>query len=201
MSTVNTVPVNEDEELCAICHCEYKDSCVRQPPCNHVFHRACLDKWEEQSNDCPTCRQPLKPEDVLVDKLLIDISSAMDSLTKSIDKLSKLDLSLSKTPSRTKDVIYKHRDLEIAYDKLLPSLTRVHNSHVISSSRDTSVFPEGNPFAGLFPPRTAPPVIDTPLPESNQLASMWEELQRELFGYLNDEMATQNSFTNPHSPF
>lgn len=175
---------------------------MRQPPCNHVFHRACLDKWEEQSNDCPTCRQPLKPQDVLVDKLLTDITATMESLTKSIQKLSKLDLSLSKTPSKVKDAIYKHRDLENAYDKLLPSLTRVHNSNVISSSSNPNVnlFSERNPLEGLFPPRV-PPIIDTPLPESNQLASMWEELQRELFGYLNDEMTTPDGPYGSQGPF
>ncbi len=28
-------------------------------PCNHVFHRACLEKWMEEKLQCPTCRTAL----------------------------------------------------------------------------------------------------------------------------------------------
>lgn len=32
------------------------DECVRQMPCKHLFHQACIFKWLENSNQCPTCR-------------------------------------------------------------------------------------------------------------------------------------------------
>ncbi|KAL4452456.1 hypothetical protein ABPG75_008118 [Micractinium tetrahymenae] len=30
-------------------------------PCNHVFHKACLERWLSYKHDCPTCRRLLPP--------------------------------------------------------------------------------------------------------------------------------------------
>ncbi len=43
---------------CSICLAEYKDqeSC-RKLPCSHGYHSECIDKWLNQVNQCPLCRQ------------------------------------------------------------------------------------------------------------------------------------------------
>lgn len=29
--------------------------------CGHVFHRACLQPWAQETNSCPNCRKPIDP--------------------------------------------------------------------------------------------------------------------------------------------
>jgi hypothetical protein len=43
---------------CAVCYEDYAegDNLTSPDKCGHVFHKACLDKWLEQKNECPTCR-------------------------------------------------------------------------------------------------------------------------------------------------
>jgi hypothetical protein len=43
---------------CAVCYEDYAEGDTLTSPdkCGHVFHKACLDKWLEQKNECPTCR-------------------------------------------------------------------------------------------------------------------------------------------------
>lgn len=47
------------ENECIICTDKYqKDEGVRELPCNHVFHKRCIDKWfKEGSVYCPICRK------------------------------------------------------------------------------------------------------------------------------------------------
>ncbi|EOA20799.1 hypothetical protein CARUB_v10001135mg [Capsella rubella] len=46
----------EDTECC-ICLCEYEDGAeLRELPCNHHFHCACIDKWLRINSRCPLCK-------------------------------------------------------------------------------------------------------------------------------------------------
>ena len=27
--------------------------------CGHIFHRGCVGRWSRQSEECPTCKQPM----------------------------------------------------------------------------------------------------------------------------------------------
>lgn len=50
----------EDKDTsCSICVDEfYKEDIVRLLPCNHIFHRICIDKWLlNESYMCPVCRK------------------------------------------------------------------------------------------------------------------------------------------------
>ncbi len=46
---------DEEYEQCSICHDpikRYKEVL----DCNHSFHRRCIDKWFDRSDNCPMCR-------------------------------------------------------------------------------------------------------------------------------------------------
>ncbi|KAG8100002.1 hypothetical protein GUJ93_ZPchr0013g35715 [Zizania palustris] len=46
----------EDAECC-ICLCSYEDGAeLRELPCNHHFHCACIDKWLHINATCPLCK-------------------------------------------------------------------------------------------------------------------------------------------------
>lgn len=50
----------EEEECCAICLLEYQEGDkIRVFPCDHEFHKDCIDSWLENSSSCPTCRHSL----------------------------------------------------------------------------------------------------------------------------------------------
>lgn len=54
--------MNNDTASCAIClsSFRFKDSCRRMPPpCLHIFHKKCIDKWFGQSSDCPLCKRSI----------------------------------------------------------------------------------------------------------------------------------------------
>lgn len=43
---------------CAICLAGYEaDESCRRLPCQHFYHRECIDKWLNQVNQCPLCRR------------------------------------------------------------------------------------------------------------------------------------------------
>lgn len=45
-------------ETCPICQDELKDEpTIRTLPCNHKFHKDCIQKWIEMRNLCPLCKQ------------------------------------------------------------------------------------------------------------------------------------------------
>lgn len=46
-----------NKECCSICQDEYKfRECKRTLPCNHTYHKKCIDPWLIQHADCPICR-------------------------------------------------------------------------------------------------------------------------------------------------
>ena len=49
---------------CAICQDEYKeDELVKQLPCHHLFHPACIENWLKVNGTCPVCRHSLVTPD------------------------------------------------------------------------------------------------------------------------------------------
>lgn len=49
---------SESGVQCAVClrHLE-KGEEARSLPCQHIFHRICIDSWLSKSRQCPVCRQ------------------------------------------------------------------------------------------------------------------------------------------------
>lgn len=51
--------LHDDAVACAICLADLDtEDLVRDLPCNHMFHQACIDTWFTRNYKCPTCRQP-----------------------------------------------------------------------------------------------------------------------------------------------
>ncbi|TNV78161.1 hypothetical protein FGO68_gene4262 [Halteria grandinella] len=47
--------------LCSVCHCQFAEGDVmKQLPCNHQFHKACIEPWFERNDTCPICRLQLQ---------------------------------------------------------------------------------------------------------------------------------------------
>lgn len=59
------LPLKSDEDEhaeCSICLCEFKtgEACRTMPaPCNHTFHKSCIDEWFQQSSRCPMCKRSI----------------------------------------------------------------------------------------------------------------------------------------------
>jgi len=51
----------ENMEPCSICFNDFnKGERYRKLPCNHQFHKRCIDKWFNESVKCPMCRQDIR---------------------------------------------------------------------------------------------------------------------------------------------
>jgi hypothetical protein len=50
-------------EQCAVCHDDYVEGEeLRVLPCQHKYHRDCIDKWLERSRTCPVCKHDIVEE-------------------------------------------------------------------------------------------------------------------------------------------
>ncbi|OWZ23418.1 hypothetical protein PHMEG_0001721 [Phytophthora megakarya] len=48
---------SENEDVCPICLIEFEDGeDVRNLPCKHIFHVACIDEWLKRNTSCPMCK-------------------------------------------------------------------------------------------------------------------------------------------------
>jgi len=66
IQTIETLQIELNVELeiasstidaCSICLCDCRGQ-IKQLPCKHRFHAACLDPWLKNNNSCALCRQP-----------------------------------------------------------------------------------------------------------------------------------------------
>jgi len=57
------------ETSCAVCLSEFEEGDgLRRLPCNHSFHRACIDKWLKRNKVCPLCLQDIEAPPALTDE-------------------------------------------------------------------------------------------------------------------------------------
>ena len=56
----STLPLTQDR--CSICQDSMlpTDICRRMRPCQHIFHKTCIDQWFLRSVYCPTCRHDIR---------------------------------------------------------------------------------------------------------------------------------------------
>jgi len=51
------------ESSCAVCLSDFENyDMLRRLPCNHCFHKACIDKWLKKNKVCPLCLQDIEVE-------------------------------------------------------------------------------------------------------------------------------------------
>eukprot|EP00759_Apiculatamorpha_spiralis_P046482 PhF_6_TR42839/c0_g1_i1/m.64875 len=57
------------ENVCTICLDEYEEGCTLGIlPCNHGFHKDCVDRWVSENNVCPMCKQDVAKRTKEVEK-------------------------------------------------------------------------------------------------------------------------------------
>lgn len=49
-----------EDNTCSICLLTLGGE-VRVTPCQHAYHRECIDEWFRSKPDCPICRRTLDP--------------------------------------------------------------------------------------------------------------------------------------------
>jgi len=48
----------DNPDTCTICLEDFKEGIeVRSMPCNHIFHKNCIDEWLHLRNSCPNCKR------------------------------------------------------------------------------------------------------------------------------------------------
>lgn len=52
----------DQELICCICANVFEDAA--ESPCRHVFCRECISRWLQEWNSCPTCRRPLRAQEM-----------------------------------------------------------------------------------------------------------------------------------------
>ena len=61
-TTVITENLSVEERSCPICLNEMEVGTeVRSLPCNHLYHKDCVDEWLRVNASCPTCRFKIQP--------------------------------------------------------------------------------------------------------------------------------------------
>ena len=65
------VVFKEELQFCSIC-LDNIDNNLKQTQCNHYFHKECLNKWLNNNNTCPNCREELKKDKKIENMFLIN---------------------------------------------------------------------------------------------------------------------------------
>eukprot|EP01084_Bolivina_argentea_P101510 181984_1 len=61
----NVKETDEDANHCAICKEAFGcGELLKEMPCDHVYHKECIEHWLNNANNCPVCRYRLKTDDV-----------------------------------------------------------------------------------------------------------------------------------------
>ena len=69
-----------EKDKCSICMSNIEDKCYITP-CNHKYHKECIDKWKERNNTCPMCRFKICEEKISDENIGLGlIRHGLDSL-------------------------------------------------------------------------------------------------------------------------
>ena len=56
--------LNDSYCKCLICQCPYEEGeILTHLPCNHVFHKECVEEWLTKKDVCPYCRVCIQEEE------------------------------------------------------------------------------------------------------------------------------------------
>lgn len=127
---------SENEPCCAICLVPYKNGDeLRSLPCEHEFHKSCIDSWLGNNASCPTCRYSLQS----LTCLSVDSSHPM-----SWARISNLTLLASNSTEEESEAGGRRNSSPRASLVSLMERFRFqgHGSEILSSNSDLSV--EGN---------------------------------------------------------
>lgn len=76
-SSLNLYETDYDENCCPICLGEYTEGeAIRCLPCNHEFHKECVDNWLANHASCPACRHSLQD--------LVNLTTVAESVASQI---------------------------------------------------------------------------------------------------------------------
>lgn len=77
-------------DICGICRDSLQEPTVL--PCDHVFHKACIDMWVRRVNQCPYCRKPVvlkrAIEDIYSHTLDMYDEEDVDEMTHYVDHVA-----------------------------------------------------------------------------------------------------------------
>lgn len=59
LETLTSEELQQDSFMCVVCHDGENDSPVVRLPCNHLYHKNCVEAWLDKKNSCPMCRTEL----------------------------------------------------------------------------------------------------------------------------------------------
>ncbi|KAG7402026.1 hypothetical protein PHYBOEH_007240 [Phytophthora boehmeriae] len=72
----NSPDAVSNEDVCPICLIEFEDGeDVRNLPCKHIFHVACIDEWLKRNTSCPMCKSNVDLEAVTVTVESVPVST------------------------------------------------------------------------------------------------------------------------------
>ena len=54
-------PQTDGEDGCSVCLDHHAGFVATIQGCKHLFHRACMERWLEQKNECPLCKTTVAP--------------------------------------------------------------------------------------------------------------------------------------------
>ena len=80
---------------CAICLCPLEHGVVCRkmpPPCEHVFHKDCIDSWLQRSHVCPVCRRAI---DLLLEPPVNPTTVAAENNTTASDEETNAENNIS----------------------------------------------------------------------------------------------------------
>ena len=91
-----------EKDKCSICMSNIEDKCYITP-CNHKYHKECIDKWKERNNTCPMCRFKICEEKIS------DENIGLGLFRQGLDSLFRLEifinnLVLESYPSRSETI-------------------------------------------------------------------------------------------------
>lgn len=126
--------------------------------CGHIHHKDCLGNWLEYKTACPSCKAPIKKDQIYpllydIFEEAVDPLEGLDFLTKMDDKdkdltksfISKLKLQKEELDFKTSKITH----LESKNIELKNQLSKITDSYTVESEKFNAIFEERNYYKSL----------------------------------------------------